>query len=90
MFLGEVERGVRKKLTEEHWPELIKHIPQLTLDGLTRHAAQSAPLQLDLTEAPLRYQDLGTALARRLEQRNLSDADFDTLFDVLNAGGKRG
>lgn len=40
-------------------------------------------MQLDLHDAPPQYQNLGYALARRVEQRDLSEEDLARLFDIL-------
>src|SRR6187549_600320 len=71
VYLGEVERGVRSTLARERWDQLIACVPGIDRDGLERHAAASAPLQLDLSDAPPRYQNIGYALARRIERRDL-------------------
>ena len=83
VYLGEVERGVRGPLRPEHWDALLKAIPELTRDGLERHAAASRPLEMDISDAPPRYQDLAMALARRLKNRDLSKGQISRLMKVL-------
>jgi transcriptional regulator with XRE-family HTH domain len=83
VYLGEVERGLRAGVSRERWPALEKHVPGITRDGLERHAAQSGPLQLDLTDTPPTYQNIGYALARRIERRDLSDDDCGRLLELL-------
>jgi hypothetical protein len=41
---------------------------------------------MDLRDTPPRYQDLGLALARRIEKQNLSKVDLDKLFQILGDG----
>lgn len=83
VYLGEVERGVRPSISRERWDRLVELVPKLTMEGLERHAASSTPLQLDLTDAPPQYQNLGMALARRLKARDLNDSDCDELLRLL-------
>jgi hypothetical protein len=83
VYLGEVERGVRGPLREEHWAALIKAIPALTRAELERNAAASRPLEVDISDAPPRYQDLAMALARRLKNRDLTGAQISRLLKVL-------
>src|SRR5579872_6882480 len=72
VYLGEVERGVRGPLMESHWDALIAAIPSLTRTELKRTAQMSRALEIDLSRAPARYQDLAIALARRFKRRDLS------------------
>jgi hypothetical protein len=88
VYLGEVERGVRGPLRPEHWDALLKAIPELTRDELGRHAAASRPLEVDVSDAPPRYQDLAMALARRLKNRDLSKAQIARLLKVLESDGE--
>lgn len=83
VYFGEVERGVRPPLKEERWDALIRAIPTLDRETLARLSANSKPLQLDLRDVSPRYQDLGLALARRIEQQNISQTDFEHLFSIL-------
>jgi transcriptional regulator with XRE-family HTH domain len=85
VYLGEVERGVRGPLKPEHWDALIKAIPELTREELERHAAASRPLEMDISNAPARYQDLAMALARRLKNRDLTKGQISLLLKVLKA-----
>lgn len=84
VYLGEVERGVRATMPRERWAALVSAVPALTLEGLERSAAKTAPLQLDLTEAPVQYRNIAHALARRIDRRDLTARDFDQLFEVLD------
>ncbi len=83
VYLGEVERGVRGPLKPDHWSALVRAIPGLTLEELRSHAEASRPLQLDVADAPARYQNLALALARRFERRDLSKAEIAKLLKVL-------
>ena len=85
VYLGEVERGVRGPLRLEHWDALLKAIPGLTRAELERHAAASRPLEVDISDAPPRYQNLAMALARRLKNRDLSKGQIAKLLKVLEA-----
>lgn len=83
VYLGEVERGVRPPLKEEHWDALIRAIPTIERDTLERLTAKAKPIQLDLRDAPPQYQDLALALARRIEKQNISKVDLAQLFSIL-------
>jgi len=83
VYLGEVERGVRPPLKEARWDTLLGIIPTLDHQTLGRLAADARPVQLDLRDAPPKYQDLALALARRIERENLSDIDFQKLSSIL-------
>jgi|SRR5215475_13454628 len=83
VYLGEVERGIRGPLKEEHWDALLRAIPALTHAELERAAQTSRPLEIDLASAPPRYQDLALALARRFKRRNLSETELARLMKVL-------
>jgi hypothetical protein len=60
----------------------------VTLEGLERASAQTVPVQLDLTDAPEPYQDLGLALARRIEKRDLNQRQVQTLMEFLRGDKK--
>jgi transcriptional regulator with XRE-family HTH domain len=83
VYLGEVERGVRPPLKEEHWAALVRGIPGIELDTLKRLTAKAKPIQLDLRDAAPQYQDLALALARRIEKQNISSLDLERLFSIL-------
>jgi len=86
VYLGEVERGVRPPLKAEHWGALVAAIPTVERATLERLTAKARPVQMDLRDTPPRYQDLGLALARRIEKQNLSKVDLDKLFQILGDG----
>lgn len=88
VYLGEVERGVRPPMKPEWWPKLAKAIPKVTVEELANRASESKPVQLRLEDAPPQYRELGLALARRIEDQDLSSADLNRLIDLLK-GGKR-
>ena len=83
VYLGEVERGVRPPLKETRWDALIRVVPTIDREVLERLTAKQRPIQLDLRDAPPRYQDLGLALARRIEKQNISTIDLEKLFKIL-------
>lgn len=88
VYLSEVERGVHTAMPRSHWPALVKIIPDLTIDDLERAALQSRPMQLSLEDAPPKYQDLALALARRIEDQDLSDRSLSAILRILE-GPKR-
>jgi transcriptional regulator with XRE-family HTH domain len=83
VYLGEVERGVRPPLKSEHWDALIRVVPTIDRAALDRLSTQARPVQLDLRDAPPKYQDLALALARRIEKRNISRGDLEKLINIL-------
>lgn len=83
VYLGEVERGVRGPIAEPRWDDLIKAIPAISRIDLSRLSMKLRPVQLHLSDAPPAYQNLGMALARRIEKQNLSQQDLSKLFDIL-------
>lgn len=83
VYLGEVERGVRPPLKEEHWDALIRAVPNIERSTLERLTAKARPIQLDLRDASPQYQDLALALARRIEKQNISRGDLEKLFSIL-------
>lgn len=83
VYLGEVERGVRPPLKVEHWDALIRVVPTIERSTLERLSSKARPIQLDLRDAPPRYQDLAIALARRIEKQNISRGDLEKLFTIL-------
>ena len=83
VYLGEVERGIRSAIARERWDKLIELVPTITRDGLERHAANSTSLQLNLIDASPQYQNIGFALARRIEKRDLSEKECGTLLELL-------
>lgn len=83
VYLGEVERGVRPPLKEQHWDALVRAVPAIDRNSLERLTAKARPIQLDLRDTPPKYQDLALALARRIEKRNISRDDLEKLFSIL-------
>ena len=83
VYLGEVERGVRPPIKKKHWKRLLAAVPTLDRVTLERLAADARPIQLDLRGAAPKYQDLALSLARRLENHDLSDKDFEKLIAFL-------
>jgi transcriptional regulator with XRE-family HTH domain len=83
VYLGEVERGERGPLDRKYWSKLVKHVPGITIEGLERHAATSRPLQLEIADSPVPYQNLAFALARRIENEDLDEGDLKKLLRML-------
>ena len=52
---------------------------------MIRLSANAKPVQLDLRDTPPEYQDLGMALARRIERQNLTEKDFERLSAILGS-----
>jgi transcriptional regulator with XRE-family HTH domain len=88
VYLGEVERGVRGPLARDRWPKLLMTVPGLSEAELERKAATTRPLQLTLSDSPPKYQDLGLALARRIQEQDLSQTELDKLLRILRGGGR--
>jgi transcriptional regulator with XRE-family HTH domain len=86
VFLGEVERGARPLFPKERWPDLLKAIPGLTMEGLEEAAVNTRPVQLRLQDAPQQYQSLGLLLARRIEQRDLTPKQIEQIRSILSGG----
>ena len=82
VYLGEVERGRRRSIPEEHWKALASAIPGVTVAGLRAAAADSAPL--DPTTLEGQHQEVVVALARRLERDDLTKADMNRLLEILD------
>lgn len=83
VYLGEVERGVRGPFVRERWLDLARLIPGVTEGELERRAQLADGVKLDLTNAPPEYQDLGLALARRIEKRDLEPTEVKSLLRIL-------
>lgn len=83
VYLGEVERGVRGALKQDHWPKLKEILPGVSIEKLNREATLSKPVQLSLEDAPPKYQDLGLALARRIESRDIDQKEMRRLLSIL-------
>jgi transcriptional regulator with XRE-family HTH domain len=86
VYLGEVERGVRGPMKRDRWAALCNAMPSMSMVELDRHARLSRPIQLNLSSAPPTYQNLALALARRLENRDLSKNQLNLLKRVLDTG----
>lgn len=81
VFLGEVERGVRKSLAESRWPALVEAVPGITIDALKeRSMAQQMP---QVEDAEPEYQALTLALARRINRRDVGPEEFKKLMQML-------
>ena len=83
VYLGEVERGVRGPMKKERWKELTEAIPGLTLTELASAAAASKPVSIDLNNADSHYASLTHALARRVENQDLTPEEIKHLLDLL-------
>jgi transcriptional regulator with XRE-family HTH domain len=86
-FLGEVERGVRETLPDKWFEKIVEVIPGTTIAELHEKAARSGTLQLNIRDVPPQYQDLGLALARRIEKGDLPDETIAQLLRLLRRDG---
>lgn len=64
VFLGELERGVRKGIKEERVKDFCAGLPGVMEAKLRSCLAASRPVEIDLTDAP-QYRPLAMALARK-------------------------
>lgn len=83
VYLSEVERGARPPFTKERWADIVAAIPGITLEDLEKKFATSRPVQLDLIDAPPDYQDLGLALARRIQNQDLGKDELKMLLNMF-------
>lgn len=81
VYLGEVERGRRRLLPEKYWERLVQLIPGTSLDELRVMAAASEPI--DPTTMEGRSRDVVVALARALEEGDMSDDVASRLLEIL-------
>jgi hypothetical protein len=72
---------------KERWGDLARLIPGVTQEGLERRATLAEGVRLDLSDAPPEYLDLGLALARRIERRDLGPTEVKSLLRILSGGG---
>ena len=86
VYIGEVERGARGPFAADKVTLLLAALPNVSREDLERHTSIEKGVQLRLADAPPRYQDLGLALARRIEKRDLSQKELTDLWRLL--GGK--
>lgn len=84
--LGEVERGERPGLKRERWAQLQEAIPGFSVSEVEAMLATEQPVQLDLRDAPVKYQKLGLELARRMERRDLADSELEKVLRILRGG----
>ncbi len=87
VYLGEVERGRRRLLPEKYWKKLAQLIPGVSVSELRKQAVASEPI--DPSAVRGRGRDVVVALARRIEENDLSDSLADELLEVLKRGKKR-
>lgn len=83
VYLGEVERGIRATLAQERWPKLLESLPNIQHEELWAWASQDRPIQLNLSTATPEYRDIGHALARRVNDRDLSRDEIRKLLEIL-------
>ena len=81
VYLGEVERGRRRKLHEHHWDALIEIIGTIAKAELRIVSAQSEPLDAASVEEPGRGVVL--ALARKLDEGGITESEASRLLKIL-------
>ena len=84
-YVGEVESGTRAPFPPEHWPAIVKALPGATIADLERAAAQTRPLEIDLVKASQPVADLSLALAARVRNKTLGDAEATALLDLVGS-----
>jgi hypothetical protein len=87
VYLGEVERGRRRILPKKYWKKLAQLRPGVTFVELKQQAAASEPIDPALMDGPSR--EFVVALARRLEENDLSDALAKQLLALLSEQSRR-
>ena len=83
VYLGEVERGRRRTLQEHHWDALVEIIDSITTAELRIVSAQSEPLDATKVEEPGRGVVL--ALARKLDEDGITEAEADRILNILKS-----
>lgn len=86
VFLGEVERDVRKSIKRERLDQLAEVIPGFSATEAERIMSKTQPVKLSLEDAPPAYHELGLALARRIEKRDLKPSQLAELRRILIGG----
>ena len=86
VFIGEVERGVKARITEKHWDGLMKALSVKKKD-LEEWSSRSEKLELDLREQSEHDHALTFALARAIRQKvEISDSDRQKILKILGQG----
>ncbi|MFA6958364.1 MAG: helix-turn-helix transcriptional regulator [Thermoanaerobaculia bacterium] len=83
VFLGEVERGVKRKLPEKYWKKLTEVVPGVTIEGLEEAAQASGSLDTRVKAMRNAEQGLVYALARRIEADELPSKKMQELRRIL-------
>jgi transcriptional regulator with XRE-family HTH domain len=86
VFLGEVERGVRPSVKPERLLQLQEAVPGFSATEAEARLVGSRAMKLDLRDAPPEYQQLGVALARRIDRRDIPVRDLEDLMRILRGG----
>lgn len=86
VYLGDIERGAsrpRKTLPRKYWPRLLEVVPTVKLEELDRLATASRPVAMNVADRPPDIQKAVFALARRVEDRSLSDDEIRAILGSL-------
>lgn len=86
VFMGEFERGIRRSIKAERLEKLAEVIPGFNIKEYERCSLSQRALKISLEDAPPEYQDLGLALARRIEKRDLKPAEVSNILRMLRGG----
>lgn len=84
VYLADVERGTRGPLKPEHEPALLQLMRNVRADELERARAVSRPVKISVENAPSQYQELVLALAKRMEQQDLTETQLQKLMKLLS------
>lgn len=82
-YVSEVELGQRPPFDTRYWSAIVKLLPGTTIAELQRAAAQTRPLEIDLSKATTAQADLALAVALRLRDGSLDDTEAAALLDQL-------
>ena len=82
-YVSEVELGQRPPFDPRLWPAIVKMLPGTTIADLQRAAAQTRPLEIDLSKATAAQADLALAVALRLGDGSLDDTEAAALLDQI-------
>lgn len=89
VYLGQVERGVRRVLPEAYWPALMRVVPSITRDRLLDEAERSKKVEIDMVGASREQQDFTLEFARRMASSDLDQAKMRKLLKVLYGEDRR-
>lgn len=83
VYLGQILRGLRSTPSDDVIERLGRAIPTTSPEELREAVTLERPIALDLSQHPPGYRRLGLTLARRIEQRDLTDETMAALLRLL-------